>query len=315
MIIDVWECQKKMLPLWSMKPAMIFRQYIWIINTLRSRPEGMTLSQLNEKWQRDGVAEGNQLARSSFNRHRDAIFDMFGLRISCDETTYRYRIDNPHVLDEGSVEQWLYSTLTVHGMLGEATAVRDRLLLENVPAGEEYLELIIRAMNTSRKVRMGYQKFYAEGYVKTVSPYAIKLFSRRWYLLARTEDAQMRIYAFDRMNQMEMTDERFEMPVDFSPQEYFAEYFGVLTDHSVPMAHVVVRAYGKVPSYLRTLPLHHSQQEVGQGEGYTDFSYDIRPTGDFVGQLLSQGAGIEVLAPEGLRQQVRAMVEENLKRY
>ena len=294
---------------------MIFRQYIWIINTLRARPEGMTLSQLNEKWQRDRVADGNQLARSSFNRHRDAIFDMFGLRISCDDTTYRYRIDNPHVLDEGSVEQWIYSTLTVHGMLGEATAIRERLLLENVPAGEEYLELIIRAMKTFRKVRIGYKKFNAEGYVKTVSPYAIKLFSRRWYLLARTEDDLWRIYAFDRILQMEMTEETFEMPVDFSPQEYFAEFYGVLTDHSIPMAHVVIRAYGNVASYLHTLPLHHSQREIAQGEGYKDFSYDIRPTADFVGQLLSQGAGIEVLAPEELRQQVKAKVEENLKRY
>ena len=294
---------------------MIFRQYIWIINTLRMRPEGVTLSQLNEKWQRDRVADGNPLARSSFNRHRDAIFDMFGLRISCDEHNYRYRIDNPHVLDEGSVEQWVYSTLTVHLSVGEATAVRDRLLLENVPAGEEYLEIIIRAMKTCRKVRIAYKKFHAEGYVKTVSPYAIKLFSRRWYLLARTEDAQMRVYAFDRMSQMELTEDTFEMPADFSPQEYFAEYFGVLTDHRVPMARVVIRAYGSVPSYLRTLPLHHSPREPAQGDGYTDFSYDIRPTADFIGQLLSQGAGIEVLAPDSLRQQVKTMLEENLKRY
>lgn len=294
---------------------MIFRQYIWIINTLRARPEGMTLSQLSEKWQRDGVTEGNPLVRSSFNRHRDAIFDMFGLRITCDEPSYRYRIDNPHVLDDGSVEQWVYSTLTVHGMLGEAAAVRDRLLLENAPAGEEYLEPIIRAIKTSRKVRLGYQKFNAEGYVKVVSPYAIKYSSRRWYLLARTEDEQMRIYAFDRMTGVEMTEEPFQMPTDFSTQDYFGEYYGVLCDHRVPLQHVVLRAYGSVPHYLHTLPLHHSQREIGQGDGYTDFSYDIRPTPDFVGQILSQGAGIEVLAPSELRQQVKAMVEENLKRY
>ena len=54
-----------------MKPAQIFHQYIWIINTLRSY-NGLTINELNRKWIDDGVADGNPLQRSSFNRHRDA---------------------------------------------------------------------------------------------------------------------------------------------------------------------------------------------------------------------------------------------------
>jgi len=113
------------------------------------------------------------------------------------------------------------------------------------------------------------------------------------------------------------------MPADFSPQEYFAEYYGVLTDNT-PMAHVVLRAHNKTPNYLRTLPLHHSQRELSSGEialddstttPYTDFSFDIRPTADFLGQLLSHGDGIEVLEPQELRQKMRNLIAESLKRY
>jgi predicted DNA-binding transcriptional regulator YafY len=125
---------------------------------------------------------------------------------------------------------------------------------------------------------------------------------------------RMAVYALDRMQSVALTEQHFDRPKDFSPEAYFAEYFGVMTD-GTPLEHVVLRAHGKMANLLRTLPLHTSQRELEHGEGYTDFSYDIRPTGDFVGQLLSQGAGIEVLAPDSLRQQVRAMVEENLKRY
>ena len=46
------------------------------------------------------------------------------------------------------------------------------------------------------------------------------------------------------------------------------------------------RAYGKTANYLRTLPLHHSQRVKDTTEAYTDFSYDIRPTPDFIGELL-----------------------------
>ena len=116
------------------------------------------------------------------------------------------------------------------------------------------------------------------------------------------------------MLSVSLTDEGFEMPEDFSPQQYFAEYFGVLTDET-PMAHVVIRTYGKTPNYLRTLPLHQSQREVATTADYTDFSFDIRPTADFIGQLLSHGDGLEVIEPQSLRDQLQQEVERMRSHY
>lgn len=297
-----------------MKPAQIFQQYVWIINTLRKHKR-MTFEQLNQKWQDSEVAEGNPLQRSSFNRHRDAILDMFGIIIDCDQKTYKYFIANPEVINSDSIERWMLSTLTVGTVLSDTTSIRGRIILESAPAGEEFLEPIIRAMKKNHRLRMGYQKFKAEGYVKTICPYVLKRFDQRWYLLALNDENQMRIYAIDdRMNMMEMTDETFEMPQDFSPEEYFAEYFGVFTA-DIPLTHVVVRAYSWTPDYLRSLPLHHSQRELASGDNYTDFSFDICPTDDFLHELLRHADGIEVLEPVDLRQKMKQMIANILKRY
>ena len=296
-----------------MKPAQIFHQYIWIINTLKAYRE-LTFEKLNQKWQDDKVADGNPLQRSSFNRHRDAILDMFGIIIDCDKKTYKYYISNKDVLCDDSIERWLFSTLTVHGMLADSAAVKERLVLENAPAGEQYLDIIIRAIRTNRCLHIGYKKFQAEGYEKVVCPYALKLFRQRWYLLALNDEDQMRIYALDRMTMAELTDDAFEMPEGFSSQAYFSEYFGVLTNDT-PMAHVIVRAHKWMPNYLRTLPLHHSQRELTSTPDYTDFSFDIRPTSDFLGELLRHSEGIEVLEPLDLREKMRQMIVETLKRY
>ena len=296
-----------------MKPAHIFQQYIWIISTLSACCK-LTFEELSQKWQQDGVAGGNTLQRSSFNRHRDAIFDMFGIIIDCEPKTYKYYISNKEVLSDDSIERWLFSTLTVHGVLADSAAVKERLVLENAPAGEQYLDTIIRAIRTNHRLRIGYKKFEAEGYEKVVCPYALKLFRQRWYLLALNDEGQMRIYALDRMTMVELTDEPFEMPADFSPQDYFSEYYGVLTNDT-PMAHVILRAHKWMPNYLRTLPLHHSQRELSSTADYTDFSYDIRPTSDFLGELLRHSSGIEVLQPLDLREKMRQMIAETLKRY
>ncbi len=307
----------------GMKPAQIFRQYIWIINTLGAYRR-LTFEQLSAKWQQDGVADGNPLQRSSFNRHRDAILDMFGIVIDCDKKTYQYFISNREVLSDDSIERWLFSTLTVHGMLADSAAVKERVVLESAPAGEQYLDTIIRAIKTNHRLLIGYKKFEAEGYEKVVSPYALKLFRQRWYLLASLDDGNrtkgqtlcevFRIYALDRMTTAQLTDDTFTMPADFSAQAYFAEYFGVLTNDT-PLAHVVVRAHKWMPNYLRTLPLHHSQRELEATPDYTDFAYDIRPTSDFLGELLRHSDGIEVLEPLELREKMRQMIAETLKRY
>jgi hypothetical protein len=70
-----------------------------------------------------------------------------------------------------------------------------------------------------------------------------------------------------------------------------------------------------MPNYLRTQPLHHSQRELESTPDYTDFSYDIRPTSDFLGELLRHSNGIEVLVPLDLRARMRQMIAETLKRY
>ncbi|MBO6253110.1 MAG: WYL domain-containing protein, partial [Bacteroidaceae bacterium] len=153
-------------------------------------------------------------------------------------------------------------------------------------------------------VKMGYRRFGTEGYETTVSPYALKLFHQRWYMLAFT-GKWIATYSLDRMTALSITEYTFKVPEDFSPEEYFSEYFGVLTDESVPMAHIIIRAYGQTPNYLRTLPLHPSQVDVNTTEDFTDFAMDIRPTYDFQEQLLHYAAGLEVLEPAYLRQQMK----------
>lgn len=293
-----------------MKTGLQFKHYVWIVNTLRKRNR-LTLSELNELWVSDEVAEGNPLPRSSFNKYRDAILDMFGLIIDCD-TTYHYYISNPGEVDEDQTKQWMLSMLTTGLTLSGSSAIKDSVILENVPAGFEFLPVILQAIRQTRTIMLGYQKFGFDPYTKPVDPYAVKLFRQRWYLLADNGE-RMSVYSFDRMQSAMLTDQRFARPKDFSPEDYFAEYFGVMTD-GTPLEHVVLRAYGKMANLLRTLPLHASQRELESGDGYTDYALDIRPSIDFVSELLSKIDGLDVLEPQSLKEKISRILNDALKR-
>jgi predicted DNA-binding transcriptional regulator YafY len=238
---------------------------------------------------------------------------LFGLMMECDEK-YQYYFSNPGELADHSIESWLLSTMTVNVALADSSTVKDRITLENVPEGEQFLPVIIKAIRLNRRLHMRYQRFGCEVSEKTVEPYVLKLWGRRWYLLVFTGH-HMATYSLDRMLSVEMTDENFEMPADFSSEQFFGEYYGVLTDETTPLTHVVVRAYGKTANYLRTLPLHHSQRVADVTDDYTDFMLDIRPTPDFIGELLKYDRGLEVLSPPELRLKICKTLEEMLNRY
>lgn len=293
-----------------MNTGQQFKHYVWIVNTLRKYKK-LTLRELNDRWITDEVAEGNPLPRSSFNKYRDAILDMFGLVIECD-STYHYSISNPCEIDNNQTKQWMLSTITTGLTLSDSSAIKDSIILENVPAGYEFLPVILQAIRQRRTIMMGYQKFGFDPYTKPVDPYAVRLFHQRWYMLADNYE-RTAIYSLDRMFSATLTERRFERPADFSPEDYFAEYFGVMVD-GTPMEHVVVRAYGKMANLLRTLPLHASQRELESRDGHTDFAMDIRPSIDFISELLSKTDGLDVLEPLSLKKKMRGILEDALKR-
>ena len=293
-----------------MNTVLQFKHYVWLVNILRKRGR-LTLKELQDQWVRDEEAEGNPLPRSSFNKYKDAIRDMFGLDIECDKT-HHYYISNPDEVDNDLTKQWMLSTLTTGLTLTNSSAIKDDIILENVPAGYEFLSVIMQAIHQRRTITIGYQKFGFEPYTKPVDPYAVRLFRQRWYMLADNYE-RMAIYSLDRMLSATLTDKRFKRHAGFSSEQHFAEYFGVMVD-GTPMEHVVVRAYGKMANLLRTLPLHASQRELESTDGYTDFAMDIRPSIDFISELLSKTDGLDVLEPASLKIKIRSILEEALRR-
>lgn len=81
-----------------MKIPAKFKEYIWLVNTIR-KARRITFAEINEKWLQTDMSEGIELARSTFARHKDAIEDIFGIYIDCDrQNGYEYYIGNDYVL-------------------------------------------------------------------------------------------------------------------------------------------------------------------------------------------------------------------------
>ena len=144
-----------------MKIPTLFKEYIWLIETI-NRAGKITFAEINEQWKLKEESGGLEFSRTTFNRHRDAIMDMFGVIIECDRRDgYRYYSENKEVLEEDSVQNWLFSTLSVSNMMDENMSLQHRILLESIPSGDQLLQQIIKAMRDGRRIMITYRRYGA----------------------------------------------------------------------------------------------------------------------------------------------------------
>lgn len=297
-----------------MKASELFHLYIWLIDTIY-RYNHITLESLNEKWRRTSMSGGIAMSRSTFNRYRASIEEMFDLNIECDRHTNCYYIDNSNRRNDGGIKKWMLDTISVGSMVSESKNMKDRILLEDVPSGQNHLTAITSAMQSQHTIEITYHKFNEQPKVREVEPYCLKLYHQRWYLLGhRTDKGYLNIFALDRITSVVDTDKRFKMDANFNAREYFRPYFGVMVGMEEPQK-VVLRTSVQQANYYRTLPFHSSQRETLRTPDFVEFTLHISPSYDFRQELLAQGPNITVVEPESLRQQIIESLKKNLENY
>ena len=299
-----------------MRSTDTFRQYTWLVSTIR-RSNRITFERIGQLWVTNDLNDGKPLSRTTFYRLRQAIEDMFGIRIECDNQ-HQYFISNPETLKDNSTQNWMLRTLTVNSLLLDGLSIKDQLLLEDIPAGLEHLGTVINAIKDHHFLRMGYKKFSdSEPYTTFIEPYCLKLFHQRWYLLGKSDrkDGNLAIYALDRMTELTETDHNFKMDPRFDAESYFHDYFGVIPDPTIKAERIVLRAYSPMDNYLRTLPLHHSQKEISTEKQSALFEYFVAPTHDFIQAILKEGHELEVIEPKSLCKTIHDELTNAIEQY
>ena len=289
----------------------LFNRYIWLANTVYSAGR-LTFEEIADKWKVSSWNnDGSDLPLRTFHAHRKAVEELFDVDIECDKHDgFRYYIDNTDDIDKGNLRKWILSTMAVSNLISESKSMRKRILLEDIPSGLSFLTVILEAMKNGCTLDVTHRGFWSESeYSFLIEPYCLKLFRQRWYVLGHNKEFdRLRVYALDRLVDCKVTDVKFVLPEGFDAESYFSDYFGVYVDPAVKLETVRLKVEGVTCNYLRSLPLHHSQKEAEKGDGYSIFEYRIRPTTDFIGELVSYARSSTVLAPQWLADEIKKEV-------
>mgnify|MGYP003290244597 CR=1 FL=1 len=285
----------------------LLKKYIWLVQTfIRAGERGLTLDEISARWE---DRFDSSYSRRTFNNHREAVYEVFGIQIGCNRSTNRYFIEySEDVSDENAETAWMINTFTVNSMLSLGKErLSGRVSVEDIPSGHRHLTSIMEAMTENCEIVITYRKYTSSEAVRyTLMPYAVKEFAKRWYLVAHcVERDGLRVYGLDRIQEMEITGTTFKMKKDFDVETLFATSFGIYLPEG-PGKTITFRTSLTEARYLRDLPLHESQKEVKTEGNSVTFSIFVHPNKALIMEICKHASALEVLAPAEVRDAVAA---------
>ena len=255
------------------------RKYIWLINTILDAGK-ITFKEISDKWDNSNLNyKGTELSKRTFHNHRHAIFTELGVDIQCTSMreNSRYFIANQEELENNEVINWLTDSMATESFLLDSKSIADKIVLEPIPGGREWLPMISQALRDNLRITFRYTSYHSEKTSQTdrfLEPLCLKLFKRRWYMLGQAVDSGKRlIFALDRITNLELSSEHFSYPDDFSAKDFFANYYGICSDGYSQPTSVILKCYRDFPKYVKSLPLHPTQEELEHGDDFTTFGY------------------------------------------
>lgn len=292
----------------------ILQRYLWFFDTVW-RYKRITRTEIERLWMQSDMSNGKPMTRRTFYNYREGAELLFDVNIKCDPATYEYYIEPIETDAARQLQQWLFDTLSVNYMARHSADMSQRILPEEIPSGHDHLAAIIGAMQECRVVRVVYHAFWKMDAQEVIlEPYFVKAFRKRWYVVGYNRaDGKIKTYALDRINDISVQTEQYEIPSDFVPKEYFAQAFGVMRGQRVE--DIILRVTPRQAQYFRALPLHESQRVCEVADGYVEFAYRMYVTYDLVQELMSLGREVEVVAPASLRQELHDKLLAALELY
>lgn len=299
-----------------MVPELIDK-YVFLVQTfIEAGSAGLSLQELQDRWE---GRYGEPYPRRTFVNHRAAVAEVFGVEIACDRSTNRYYIDSgKSAVDRRAATEYLIDTFTVRSLLtlGQER-LSGRVSVEEIPSGHKYLTSIMEAMLDNAVLSIEYRKYLSpETDLRTIRPYALKEFEKRWYVVAYSESAgDLRTFALDRIAGLRRTGDHFRMPAGFNVDTLFQQSFGIYLPEGEKPVLVKIRTTLREAAYLEDLPLHPSQMLVSRDSGSCIYAMRLIPNPGFIMELCKRGDRLEVLEPESLRDSVKEELKKALKQY
>jgi len=173
---------------------------------------------------------------------------------------------------------------------------------------------LIDAILHQRQARIAYFSFNSRKTKDyTLDPYRLVYYRGGLYLYARAQEyGEVRTFAVERVQKIEVLEASFEMPQDFSVSEYARGAFGIAGGK--PEA-VELSFDAEMSGYIRERVWHESQQMEDKSDGSVVLRLEVAPGWELKSWIKGFLPHVRVLKPATLRDEIAAEIEKSERAF
>jgi len=292
-------------------------RFLSIIKKLRNS-KAATFDEINDYLKRESEITGDDLtiSKRTFQRDLSEILSLFNIDIQFNFSRKVYFIsveEEDFDLSNRMLEAFdLFNTLNTAGKLSQYILFEKRK-----PQGMEHFYGLLHAIKNRLAIHFTYHKFWEDDPTQRIAePYSLKESQGRWYVLAKDQnDNKVKTFGLDRISELEITKNKFELAKNFDANKLFSNCFGIICPEDSKPEEIILSFDSVQGKYIKSFPLHQSQQIVKDDNDEVRIRLKLCITFDFLMELLSYGNLVKVVSPTKLKTKIRKMHFDALKQY
>ena len=290
------------------------QRLLLVIRKIQSHPY-IGFEELTQELERELTIRGYNAicSRTTLQRDIKEIRDDFYINIQYSRLQGGYFIDQTEQL-EPDVET-LLEPFELLNSLNTDSGKPDFIYPEkHRPKGIKHLFTLIQAIKTASFINFSYCKYANEDFsIRQLAPYALKEFCGRWYIIGK-EKENIRTFGLDRMESLTILSTHFPKDPVFNMEEKFRDCYGIYSSEEYPVEEIILSFGAEDGNYLKSVPLHASQEILKDTPEEFIIKLRIRLTLDFLMEIISRSWSLKVISPPVLRETVCGIYRSALKR-
>lgn len=256
------------------------------------------------------------ISERTFRRDRHDILSLYNISIECEKSSNKYYISET---DDSALNNRMLDAFNTLNALNSSIGLTEFLEFEDfATSGNEHFHGILHAIKNKLELALTYRSYWNDKESeRTVQPYLLKEHKKRWYMIAfDPQKGEFRTFGLDRIKSIEIKKSKFSHNQVKEARNYFKYSFGVIApNHPEPAEQVVLSFEPFQGNYIKSLPLHPSQQILIDDEKELRISLDVYSTFDLEMQIMSHGNRVKVISPDSLKISIIETMKQTLQQY
>ncbi len=320
-----------------------------ILNELLRSPRWHSIREMTELVNEELESDGKKpVTDRTIRNDLETMQDIFLVDITCREGKYKY-VDPDDSIDKFSLshdekevmemarhafaifrgtpffDQFdaVFSRITGSKVLRNLQqGVNSRLIQvdeQGTDTGVRWLQVVYKAIVQKKALLISYKPFGQSVKTRTVSPYLLKEYRNKWYMVAHAreigEGGRTNLFKLFRIEKIESSKEPYVSDDQFNPDGYFRHSLGIFHSHELQPELIHLFFSKAIAPLILESPLHHSMKVLRQNDGGIEVTLYVFNTVELKNLVLSFGDQCRVISPVSLKNDIKASLEQSLAQY